>query len=71
MIPSSLSRPGTNAGRQTTQGGAELEAQNYIDIRQLIEGHSQILDNCTKPRVCLKGRVNRKVSVPFSRTHRI
>jgi hypothetical protein len=27
--------------------GAKLEAQDYIDIRQLIEGYSQILDNCT------------------------
>ena len=36
-----------SAASQTAQGGAKLEAQDYIDIRQLIEGYSQILDNCT------------------------
>ena len=35
------------AGEGTAQGGAKLEAQDYIDIRQLIDGYSQILDNCT------------------------
>jgi|SRR5687767_802336 len=33
---------------QTSAGGtATLEAQDYIDIRQLIDGYSAILDNCT------------------------
>src|SRR5687767_9305789 len=33
---------------QTSAGGtATLEAQDYIDIRQLIESYSHILDNCT------------------------
>src|SRR5688572_33346667 len=31
-----------SAASQTAQGGAKLEAQDYIDIRQLIEGYSQI-----------------------------
>jgi len=31
----------------TAQGSTKLEAQDYIDIRQLIDGYSQILDNCT------------------------
>ena len=35
------------ASQGTAQGGAKLEAQDYIDIRQLIEGYSAILDNCT------------------------
>jgi len=35
------------ASQGTAQGGAKLEAQDYIDIRQLIDGYSQILDNCT------------------------
>src|SRR5687768_1994706 len=29
-----------------TSGTAKLEAQDYIDIRQLIDGYSAILDNC-------------------------
>jgi hypothetical protein len=37
----------STASEGTAQGGAKLEAQDYIDIRQLIEGYSQILDNCT------------------------
>ncbi|HEX5000026.1 MAG TPA: nuclear transport factor 2 family protein [Terriglobia bacterium] len=34
------------ANRSAAQGGAKLEPQDYIDIRQLIESYSQILDNC-------------------------
>ena len=33
--------------QRSAQNGAQLTAQDYIDIRQLIEGYSQILDNCT------------------------
>jgi len=35
------------ASQETAPGGATLQAQDYIDIRQLIESYSQILDNCT------------------------
>jgi len=38
---------GHAASQRNAQSGAKLEAQDYIDIRQLIEGYSQILDNCT------------------------
>ena len=38
---------GHAASQRSAQSGAKLEAQDYIDIRQLIEGYSQILDNCT------------------------
>jgi len=38
---------GRTAGQRNAQSGAKLEAQDYIDIRQLIESYSQILDNCT------------------------
>ena len=31
----------------TAQGGRGLDPQDYIDIRQLIDGYSHILDNCT------------------------
>ena len=33
--------------QQAAQSAAKHEAQDYNDIRQLIEGYSQILDNCT------------------------
>jgi hypothetical protein len=33
--------------QRSAQNGTQLAAQDYIDIRQLIEGYSQILDNCT------------------------
>ena len=39
---------GCAANQSTAQAGAKLEPQDYIDIRQLIDGYSQILDNCTK-----------------------
>src|SRR6185295_11052536 len=32
---------------QRSGQNATLSAQDYIDIRQLIEGYSDILDNCT------------------------
>ena len=38
---------GRAASQKTATNGTRLEAQDYIDIRQLIEGYSQILDNCT------------------------
>src|SRR6187200_1661135 len=37
----------TRASQERAPDAAKLEAQDYIDIRQLIEGYSQILDNCT------------------------
>jgi hypothetical protein len=38
---------GIAVSQRSAQNGAQLTAQDYIDIRQLIEGYSQILDNCT------------------------
>jgi hypothetical protein len=38
---------GIAVSQRAGQGGVPLTAQDYIDIRQLIEGYSQILDNCT------------------------
>jgi len=38
---------GRAASQRNAQTPARLEAQDYIDIRQLIESYSQILDNCT------------------------
>ena len=35
------------AGSATAQKAAKLEAQDYIDIRQLIDGYSMVLENCT------------------------
>ena len=35
------------ASQGTAQAGAKLEAQDYLDVRQLIESYSHILDNCT------------------------
>lgn len=35
------------AGGTAAQDGARLEAQDYIDIRQLIDAYPRILDNCT------------------------
>ncbi len=35
------------AGQRNAGGTATLQAQDYIDIRQLIESYSAILDNCT------------------------
>ena len=35
------------AGQPSAADTATLEAQDYIDIRQLIDGYSAILDNCT------------------------
>jgi hypothetical protein len=37
---------GTVAGTAAAQA-PKLEAQDYIDIRQLIDGYSRILENCT------------------------
>ena len=36
----------TEASQAATEAGS-LTAQDYIDIRQLIDGYSHILDNCT------------------------
>jgi hypothetical protein len=38
---------GCAEGPKAAQSGGKLEPQDYIDIRQLIESYSQILDNCT------------------------
>ena len=35
------------AGSAAAQEPMNLEAQDYLDIRQLIDGYSHILDNCT------------------------
>ena len=35
------------ASQESAPKAGTLEAQDYIDIRQLIEGYSHILDNCT------------------------
>jgi len=35
------------AGAAAAQETAKLTAQDYIDIRQLIDGYSRILENCT------------------------
>ena len=35
------------AGQGGTNASEKLEPQDYIDIRQLIDGYSAILDNCT------------------------
>jgi SnoaL-like domain len=35
------------ASGATAQTAAKLEAQDYIDIRQLIDGYSRVLENCT------------------------
>ena len=35
------------AGSAAGQAPAKLEAQDYIDIRQLIDGYSRVLENCT------------------------
>ena len=37
----------TAAGQGNIGNAATLQAQDYIDIRQLIDGYSAILDNCT------------------------
>jgi hypothetical protein len=37
----------TGASQGNAGDAATLQAQDYIDIRQLIEGYSAILDNCT------------------------
>jgi hypothetical protein len=34
-------------GNAAAQAPMKLEAQDYLDIRQLIDGYSHILDNCT------------------------
>lgn len=34
-------------GRTTAQGPMKLSAQDYIDIRQLMDAYPRILDNCT------------------------
>jgi hypothetical protein len=34
-------------GSAAAQRVAKLEAQDYVDIRQLIDGYSRILENCT------------------------
>ena len=38
---------GIATSQRNVQSRAKLEAQDYIDIRQLIDGYSRILDNCT------------------------
>ena len=38
---------GIAVSQRSAQNIAQLSAQDYVDIRQLIEGYSQILDNCT------------------------
>ena len=38
---------GIAVSQRSAQNGTPLAAQDYIDIRQLIEGYSQVLDNCT------------------------
>jgi hypothetical protein len=35
------------AGTAAAQKVAKLEAQDYVDIRQLIDGYSRVLENCT------------------------
>jgi hypothetical protein len=35
------------ASAVSAQAPAKLEAQDYIDIRQLIDGYSRVLENCT------------------------
>ena len=35
------------ANGAAAQAPAKLEAQDYIDIRQLIDGYSRVLENCT------------------------
>jgi SnoaL-like domain len=35
------------AGGAMAQKGGKLTAQDYVDIRQLIDGYSRILENCT------------------------
>src|SRR5688572_31701541 len=35
------------ANQESARDDGKLEAQDYIDIRQLIDGYSHILDNCT------------------------
>jgi len=35
------------ASQETAGVAGSLQAQDYIDIRQLIDGYSQVLDNCT------------------------
>jgi hypothetical protein len=35
------------SGTATAQDGAKLEAQDYLDIRALIDRYPQVLDNCT------------------------
>ena len=37
-------------GRTTAQGPMKLTAQDYIDIRQLMDAYPRILDNCCPPR---------------------
>jgi SnoaL-like protein len=37
----------TAASQETAPAAGTLAAQDYIDIRQLIDGYSHILDNCT------------------------
>ena len=34
-------------GNAIAQRGPKLDAQDYVDIRQLIDGYSRILENCT------------------------
>lgn len=36
------------ANQESARDDGTLEAQDYIDIRQLIDSYSHILDNCTK-----------------------
>jgi hypothetical protein len=54
-IPASLALIALSTGlcactavpQESARGAWSLEAQDYIDIRQLIDGYSHILDNCT------------------------
>jgi len=34
-------------GNAIAQRGPKLDAQDYVDIRQLIDGYSRVLENCT------------------------
>ena len=38
---------GVLIGNAIAQRGPKLDAQDYVDIRQLIDGYSRVLENCT------------------------
>jgi hypothetical protein len=47
VIALGLTLSACTASQGSAPDAGTLEAQDYLDIRQLIDGYSHILDNCT------------------------